>query len=313
MQTATRPTAPQAPPAVDMTVHPNHVAGLRLAARVAGKVALGLLGAGTLEDAGAEALLRAPNAGKRTLPLAPGERGVVVGPPAAVLSVAIDGAVAPRGTIFVLHGIRDVKESLLGWARMLGASGYRAVLVDLRGHGRSTGDFLTYGVQESRDLVQVLDALDGERRPPGPIGVMGHSYGAATAIQWAARDARVNAIVAVAPFASLPEVVRGYARIPLPDSFVRRTLARAAVQGGFDPADASPAAAIARTRAAVLLVHGRDDIQIPAWHSERIWAARPEGTELLLVAGKGHTGVAGAPRTRLAERAVKWFGQHLLR
>jgi pimeloyl-ACP methyl ester carboxylesterase len=295
----------------DMAVHPSHVAGLRLALRVAGKTALALVGAGKLEDAAVEAIVRSPNAGQQSSKLAHGERGIAVGPPPAVLSVELSGPVSPRGTVFVLHGIRDAKQSLLGWTRMLAASGYRAVSVDLRGHGRSTGDILSYGIQESRDLVQVLDAMHEEQLVAGPVGVMGHSYGAATAIQWAARDPRVCAVIAVAPFASLREVVRGYARIPLPESFVRRALARAAARGGFDPDEASPVTAITRTRAAVLLVHGRTDMQVPAWHSERICAARPDGTELLLVDGAGHNGVAGSPRTRLAERTAALFDEYL--
>jgi pimeloyl-ACP methyl ester carboxylesterase len=210
-----------------------------------------------------------------------------------------------------LHGIRDSKESLLGWADNLAASGYRVVLVDLRGHGRSTGEFLSYGVQESRDLVQVLDILYREGLALGPIGAMGHSYGAATAIQWAARDARVRAVVAVAPFASLRDVVQGYMRVALPRGLVERALARAKVRGAFDTDEACPADAISRTEAAVLLVHGRADRQVPAWHSERIQTMRPQRTELVLVEGAGHNDVAGAPRTRLAERAATWFAAHL--
>ena len=53
--------------------------------------------------------------------------------------------------------------------------GFRVIAPDLRGHGRSTGEWLTYGVQESRDLSQLLAAL---RIPPSlPVGVMGGSYG----------------------------------------------------------------------------------------------------------------------------------------
>jgi pimeloyl-ACP methyl ester carboxylesterase len=297
--------------AADMAVRPSRVAGVRLAARVAGKAALALVGAGTLEDAAAEALLRSPNAGRQARKPVAGERAIAVGPPSAVLSLAIAGTATSLGTLFLLHGIRDSKESLLGWARRLAASGYRVVLVDLRGHGHSTGDFLSYGVQESRDLVQVLDALDREGLAQGPIGAMAHSYGAATAIQWAARDARVRAIVAVAPFASLREVVNSYTRIGFPGWLVERALARASVRGAFDTNEASPADALSRTDAAVLLVHGRADRQVPAWHSERIQAARPERTELVLVDGAGHDDVAGAPRTRLAERAAMWFAAHL--
>src|SRR5688572_15208581 len=66
---------------------------------------------------------------------------VDAGPPAASLSLwvvepqGIDGGV-PRGTVLVLHGINDKKESMLGVGKHLAGHGYRAVLVDLRAHGR---------------------------------------------------------------------------------------------------------------------------------------------------------------------------------
>ena len=53
-------------------------------------------------------------------------------------------------------------------------AGYRAVLVDLRGHGRSTGKYLTYGVQEAQDISQVIDALEQQQLIAGEIGVLGH-------------------------------------------------------------------------------------------------------------------------------------------
>src|SRR5262249_32009212 len=150
-----------------------------------------------VERVGASALIYAPNAGHPPdpaddpppPPLAPllsRSFPVEVGPPRASLPLLLvdrtDGP--PRGTGFVLHGIRDRKEAMLGWGRGLAEGGYRAVLVDGRGHGRSSGDFLTYGVVEARDLSRVLDTLGAQGLVAGRVGAMGVSYGGATAIEW---------------------------------------------------------------------------------------------------------------------------------
>jgi pimeloyl-ACP methyl ester carboxylesterase len=128
-------------------------------------------------------MVRAPNRGAVVPERAEGELLITVGPPAAALSVEIiDAAGAPRGTVFLLHGIRADKNQVRGWAGMLADAGFRAVLVDLRGHGRSTGDWLSYGVVESKDLAQVLDALVERGLVVGRVGVMGFSYGASP--QW---------------------------------------------------------------------------------------------------------------------------------
>jgi pimeloyl-ACP methyl ester carboxylesterase len=203
----------------------------------------------------------------------------------------------PKGTVFVLHGIGDRKDKVpyLLWARVLAQAGYRAVLVDLRGHGRSTGRYMSYGVHESRDMAQLLDAFEEQGLVYGPVGVWGISYGGACAIQWAAIDPRVRAVVAFEPFCTLRDAVRDFAPVVLGGwSFLAQPpLLRAVTNGaaalaGFDPDDASPLRAITRTRAPVLLVHGTEDRHLPPRHSRRLHDAAPDHSELYLVEGDSH-------------------------
>ncbi|MGZ3438492.1 MAG: alpha/beta hydrolase, partial [Polyangia bacterium] len=211
-----------------------------------------LLGDIVTERIGAHAIVDAPNRGRTIASAAavgPGnsERFVDVGPPRATLAVElVEPKLPPRATIFVLHGIRDRKENLRHWAEHLSEAGYRAVLVDSRGHGHSSGDCLTYGVLETRDLSQLVDALHVD----GPLGVMGISYGGATAVEWTAREPRLRAAVAVAPFASLRDIVPIYTprTIPLAGWLVphwtqMRTVDAAGRLCRFDPDAASPRAA----------------------------------------------------------------------
>ncbi len=121
-------------------------------------------------------------------------RRVAVGPPPASIALwLIDppDVVRPRATIIVLHGLNDGKASMVGVGRALAAAGYRCVLMDLRGHGRSSGKWAIFGVVESRDLSQVIDNLVEQGLQAGPMGIFGTSYGGAAAIQTAGRDSRV--------------------------------------------------------------------------------------------------------------------------
>jgi alpha-beta hydrolase superfamily lysophospholipase len=298
---------------LDMAVRPIRRETFRAVRGLAREAAARALARRPLEEIAASVMVRAPNAG---LPAPPPERGewrVRVAAPAAILSVRVLSPPDPVGTVFVLHGIRDSGATMGPWAALLNAERYRAVLVDSRGHGRSTGDALTYGVHETRDLIVILDALSAriDLRPAEPIGVMGHSYGAATAIQWAGRDPRVRAVVAVSPFASLRAVVPGYLPFALPQQFARRLVDTAGRLGHFDPDDASPVEAAAKTNAALLIVHGCKDARIPFAHSEQIVARASGPAQLVLVSGAHHDNVAGAPATRLAERSAAWFRSHL--
>jgi len=151
---------------------------------------------------------------------------VAVGPPEASLlvwvleprDVAAVADDAPRGTILILHGFHTDSYWMLPFAEAFAEAGYRSVLVDLRGHGRSSGDYLTFGVQETRDLRQVIDELERRGLATDRLGVWGISYGGATAIQLAAAEPRIDAVVAVAPFATMRDVVHNYVRGLLPMS-----------------------------------------------------------------------------------------------
>jgi dipeptidyl aminopeptidase/acylaminoacyl peptidase len=314
--------------APDMAVRPIRRETARALAGIArGALALAVARRPFVEIA-ASMIVRAPNAGRPAPAPLPGEWRIPVGASGdtsgdtsggrseAVLSVRVVSPTAqgrrPRATVFVLHGVRDSQATMGEWASLLTREGYRAVLVDSRGHGRSTGDVLTYGVNEARDLGVVLEAVAAREGPLGPIGAMGHSYGAATAILWAGSEPRVRAVVAVSPFASLRAVVPGYLPLNLPADFARRIVDAAGRLAQFDPDDASPLDAARRMTAALLLVHGKDDARIPFAHAQQIAAAAAEApSELVLVEGVHHDNVAGAQATRLAERAAAWFRRYL--
>jgi alpha-beta hydrolase superfamily lysophospholipase len=285
-------------------------------------LAVGVVGCAGCDHA-ARSLVRAPNAGRAIEPIE-GELRVDVGPPAASLAIEIveptTAAPAPRGTVLVLHGIQDRKETYRPFADAFAAAGYRAVLVDLRGHGRSSGEHLTFGATDSRDLVQVVDALAAQGRLAEPLASYGHSYGAAAALQHAARDPRVRAVVTTNTFASMrdvvPPIALAYAswwQRPFVRFGIQPTITRAGRIAGFDPDDASPLRAIVRTDAAILLIHARGDTFISSKNAERMKAAAaPERTRLLLLDGEEHNSILTGPAAeRIAAEAVEWFGERL--
>jgi pimeloyl-ACP methyl ester carboxylesterase len=192
-------------------------------------------------------------------------------------------AETPRGTVIYLHGTADNRGSAVGVIRRFTAAGLDVVAYDSRAHGVSGGEFCTYGYFEKTDLRRVIDGL-----PPHPVVLFGASLGAAVALQAAAGDARVAAVIAVEVFSDLRTIARE--RAP-------RVLTRSAIQKAFDVAEAraqfrvdsvSPVQAARSIRVPVLLVHGAEDRDTPPEHSRRVLAELAGPKRLILVPGAGH-------------------------
>ena len=269
-------------------------------------VALGLVGvavllaAAGLRSFGAWAIAKAPNHDGASGVSAPADVARIVraevGAPTATIEAWILEPDAPVGTTLVLHGIGDQKRSMIGVGRELRARGQRAVLVDLRGHGASTGRWLSYGVRESQDLSELLDHLDALGMLVQPVGIYGPSYGGAVALQTAALDPRVTRVVSVSTFSSLRAVVPPYAAqvLPvvgslLPDRFIDLVVDDAGELAGFSPDAADAVRATAGLSAQVLLIHGDRDQNIPVENAHRLRAACAPGVcELMILSGGTH-------------------------
>ena len=79
----------------------------------------------------------------------------------------------------------------------------------------------------------------------------------------------------------------------------------------FDPANASPLAAIARTDAQVLLIHGLSDDHIPPEHSRRLHAAAAKHSELILVEGDDHFSINNDRSGVIGTKGVAWLRRWL--
>jgi uncharacterized protein len=211
------------------------------------------------------------------VPLEPGDYRLAVESVAirADDGVRLAGWFLPRPgapAVILLHGYPAEKADLLPIASAL-APEFATLLVDQRYFGDSEGRVTTLGFRERHDLKRMLDFV--ESRGVRAVGVFGFSLGGAVALLTAAEDPRIRAIVAYAPFADLRTLGRelyGWmwlARYP----FVEAMLMWSRLLLGADITRPTPAEAAARVAVPVLLVHSRQDEQIPFRHAERLRAA----------------------------------------
>jgi alpha-beta hydrolase superfamily lysophospholipase len=198
-------------------------------------------------------------------------------------------AAEKRGTLVYLHGVSDNRGTSVGIAEHFLARGFDVIAYDSRAHGESGGDACTYGVYEKQDLARVLDRVETR-----PIVLMGTSMGAAIALQAAAVDQRVAAVVAVSPFSDLRTAAIERAPFFASKGNIAEAFRLAEAEGKFRVDDASPVAAAARIAAPTLLIHGAKDDETPAAHSQRIFAALHDPKRLILVPNADHNHVVDA-------------------
>jgi pimeloyl-ACP methyl ester carboxylesterase len=188
----------------------------------------------------------------------------------------------------MLHGFGGSRAEILAATPIFWQRGCDLLLYDARGHGDSDRALLSFGANEREDLLRAVEWLSARTvLPRSKVGLIGWSYGAATAIQGASEaGGDVAFVIADSSFSSLGDIARvqaeeqygSWAKI-----FVPGALFVSSVRGGFDARDPAPVAVIEDVRSPVLLVHSRQDGFTPVEHSERIYAESDKSRTRLVI------------------------------
>lgn len=235
----------------------------------------------------------------------------------------------PNGTwVLLFHGVADNRVGVIGQSEFLLRAGYGVVMMDARAHGASDGPMATYGWLERNDTRAIIDALvsseqrrygaiqwQGPPPPPFHLFALGESMGAGIALQSAAVDPRIEAVVAEASFASLREATYDYAGLRkypwLGKTFFApfswTLLYRGESLAGFHAAEVSPEKAVAARAFPVLLICDEKDVALPCRHSEMIYAAARGSKQLWVVPGAFHTAALGFQPGEFRRRVLAFF------
>lgn len=224
-------------------------------------------------------------------------------------------AAHPNGSwVLLFHGVADNRMGVVEHSLFLLRAGYSVTLMDTRAHGESEGSIATYGWLERDDTRAIVDELVASEHPVH-IFALGESMGAGIALQSAAVDPRIGAVVAEAPFASLREASYDYAGLQkypwlgktlfTPGAWVM--LARGQALAGFPSADVSPEKAVASRAFPVFLICDQEDKTLPCRHAERIYAAASGPKSLWVVPQACHTAALGYEPNEFKRRVLHFF------
>lgn len=223
-----------------------------------------------------------------------------------------------NGAVIIMqHGYKSTRRELLNEAAMMYRHGYGMLVTSIRGHDYSEGELITFGMNEVNDMeawYQYL--LTRNDINPDRIGILGNSYGGMLAIQFAAQNENIKAVVANCAFSSLNDTVSTsvtyFTDLPA-FPFAPLIVFWAERETGFKTEDVDATKWIAQiSPRPVFLMQGGADVVISADSGQRLYDAAGEPRELWYDPALGHVEFDKERAAEYEERVAAFFDMYLL-
>ena len=170
--------------------------------------------------------------------------------------------------------------------------GYNLLSIDQRATGKSEGRAITFGVMERLDARAWIDYAIKRFGAEQRIVLMGLSMGASTVLMACEQSfpENVRGVVADSGFTSPREIIcKVMEQVKLPAKLLYPLVRFSAKWlGGFDPDAADAEEAVKKATVPVFLIHGEQDMFVPAEMTRRTHAACASDKGLLIVPGASH-------------------------
>ena len=222
-----------------------------------------------------------------------------------------------RASVVLVHGFKNTRADMADYAGFLHDAGYAVLLYDSRGCGDSAGTFGA-GAAEDRDVRGAVSFVkDAARAGSAHVFVLGVSLGAGNALLAAARDRRIDGVVADSSWADervqlerMSTLQAGPLSLPLLG--YEPSLVDALVGARLE--DARPRDEIARIAPRpLLLIHSADDqnATTPLADARALFEAAGGPKTMWIAPRGGHAGAFGANRDEYVRRVLSFLGEAL--
>ncbi|MFA8451284.1 MAG: alpha/beta hydrolase [Bacteroidales bacterium] len=215
-----------------------------------------------------------------------------------------------KGNIILLHGIRANRQGMMRQANKLVEMGYRCILLDLRGHGESEGKYCSFGFYEKKDISTLINSLE-TRNYTYNLGILGHSMGAAIAIQCMELDKRIEFGIIESAFSDLKTTTCDYIKSYLGfkiEYLYNYFIRRAEKIAHFHFEDVIPENSCKNIQQDVLVFHGKTDKKISIEYGQNNFKnMASKNKKLMEVPGANHTDVDIIDRERFYLEIQKFF------
>ncbi|MDP5273288.1 alpha/beta hydrolase [Chengkuizengella axinellae] len=216
-------------------------------------------------------------------------------------------------TIIFIHGYTKNREQdnfpFLTLAHSLVGAGYNVLLFDMRNSGESSGSLTTLGQCEKEDVLGAVDWV--KQHSNTKIGLLGVSMGASTAIQAAAAEPSIIALVADSPYHDLKEYLQSnlskWSNLPnfLFTPLIMNILGPVT---GIKPEKVTPIKSVdAVYPRPILFIHSIRDESVPYKGSEAMYNKHRDRFEFWKTTSEGHVLSYQEDPIKYTQKVISFF------
>jgi hypothetical protein len=179
-----------------------------------------------------------------------------------------------RGVVVLFHGYAATRSALLDEARAFRELGFSTLLVDLRGHGGSSGDWTSIGYYEAADVAAAAAYVRRDLGRASPLILYGQSMGAVSIVRAVSTDSAVaSAVIVEGLYDEMFNAIRNRFRaMGLPPFPLAELLGFwGGVQMGFPAHRHNPSDYARGIAVPVLMLHGEDDPRATRDQARRVF------------------------------------------
>lgn len=212
--------------------------------------------------------------------------------------------------VILIHGYHSISNRLLEFVQFYEKNDFSVLLVDLRGHGKSEGNYVGMGYMDSFDIEKFIDYLQNNYGSNIQIVLHGFSMGAATVMNVIKNNSPlVKFAVEDCGFydakKELKYKIRHDYHFPATPVY-EFTYLIYLFKTHQDYHKFKPIDSVKKTNIPLLIVHGDKDDFVPVSHAYKINAATNSYHKLLIIKDAGHT-LSYKTNQKLYEENIKEF------
>ena len=210
----------------------------------------------------------------------------------------------------VIHGYTVKGSTMTGFAKVFTQKGYNVLMVDLRGHGMSEGDYIGMGIHDRLDIMDWINYLI-DKNVKSKIMLFGISMGAATTMATTGEELPSNVKLAISDCGYTSvwdefsyQLKRLFDLPEFPILYAASAVCK--IRAGYSFKEVSIIEQVKKSKTPILFIHGSEDDFVPFKMLNEVYEAATCEKEKLVVEGAGH-GMSWATDTELYWSTIDSF------